>query len=108
MAQPAKPKKAPPKPIILKLRVGDIDLSKAVPMLTGDWTALANQGVKLGPNSNLADDPHALAKFVHHFAAKVNPAVTHDMILEEVPITRSIKAVQYIHEASEEDQTDPN
>ena len=100
-------KTAPPRPVIVTIAGMEIDFSKTVPMLAGDWTALKRQGVKLGPNHNILDDPDAMVTFVLWFAQKVNGGLTREMLLE-VPVTKVIAAALYIHTMSSEDITDPN
>lgn len=107
----AKPAAAPLKPVILKFKDKahpDIDLSKALPITAGDWSALKKKGVKLGSDHNLIDDPDAMIEFVLWFAQKAvnGETVNRDMILD-IPVTRCIAAVQYLHEGSK-DAGDPN
>jgi len=106
---PMRPKKvkARPTPVKFKISGVEIDFAKVVPMVAGDWTALKRQGVKLGPNNNLLDDPDAMVEFVLWFAQKVQPAITREAVLE-VPIHRVMRAVQFIHAASEDFDEDPN
>lgn len=106
-AKPPAAKKDPGPPPVFKMKVGEIDFAKAMPMMAGDWIAITNSGVKLGTNHNLLEDPHSAISFVLWFAQKVNPAVTREMILEEVTFARVIKAMIYIQLRAEDDP-DPN
>lgn len=95
------------KPVVLMFGTLRLDLSASLPMQTGDYTILARQGIKLGPGTNLLDNPDALTTFVLHFCNKINEAITREMVAE-LPLVRSIKAAQYIQAASQEMDEDPN
>lgn len=104
----ATPKKEKRKPLVLNIGGFKLELAKALPMQMADYTLLARQNVKIGPNTNLLDDPDALAKFALHFCQKVEERITLEMI-QELPLMRVIRAVQYIQGASQEmDDEDPN
>jgi hypothetical protein len=102
----AKPKATPPKPVRVTIRGKEFNFGEVVPMKAGDWTALKRQGVKLGPNNNLLEDPDAMVAFVLWFAQKIaGDVISRDDILE-LPIAKVMQIVRYIHEASNADEDD--
>lgn len=103
----AKTRKEPPKAVRATIGGVEIDFKRVVPMVAGDWTALKRQGVKLGPNNNLLEDPDAMVEFVLWFAQKLQPGIHRENILD-LPIAKVMAIVRYIHEASGSDDDDPS